>query len=84
MDTISYTSFRQNLAGTLDKVNQDHVPIMITRQNGEPAIVMSVKDYKSYEETAYLMASPKNAKRVNQSISEIEKGLVKNASLIEE
>lgn len=84
MDTISYTSFRQNLAGLLDKVNEDHAPIMITRQNGDPAIVMSVQDFKSYEETAYLMASPKNAQRLNQAISEIDKETHTEHGLIEE
>jgi len=83
METISYTSFRQKLAYTLDKVNEDHVPVMITRQNGEPAIVMSVQDFKSYEETAYLMASPENAKRLNQSIAEIEAGNITKKELIE-
>lgn len=71
---MNYTAFRNNLANTLDKVNDDHVPIMITRQNGKPAIVMSLEDFKSYEETAYLMASPKNATRLNQAIMEIETG----------
>ena len=84
MDTISYTSFRKNLAGLLDKVNQDHTPLMITRQNGDPAIVMSVKDFASYEETAYLMANPENAHRLNQSIAEIEAGQVTQHDLIEE
>ena len=84
LDTISYTSFRQNLSSMLDKVNEDHVPIMITRQNGEPAIVMSVQDFKSYEETAYLMASPKNAERLNTSIMEIEANNVIRRDIIEE
>ncbi len=83
METISYTSFRQKLAHTLDKVNEDHIPVMITRQNAEPAIVMSVQDFKSYEETAYLMASPENAKRLNQSITEIENANIIKKELIE-
>lgn len=83
MDTISYTSFRNKLASTLDKVIQDHKPMMITRQNGDPAVVMSLEDFKSYEETAYLMASPKNALRLNAAISEIEAGQSKKQGLIE-
>jgi antitoxin YefM len=83
MDTLSYTSFRKNLAGILDKVNEDHVPVMITRQSGEAAIVMSLEDFKSYEETSYLMASPKNAMRLNTSISELEAGNMTKHDLIE-
>ena len=74
MDKVSYTSFRANLANMLDKVNQDHKPLMITRQNGKSAIVMSVEDFRSYEETSYLMASPENARRLNESIARIEAG----------
>jgi antitoxin YefM len=84
MDTLSYSAFRSQLAGTLDKVNDDHKPILITRQNGKPAVVMSLEDFQAYEETAYLMASPKNAERLNKAIAEIEAGRVVNKELIEE
>ena len=84
MNTMSYSSFRTHLADTLNKVNEDHTPVIITRQNGQPAVVMSLEDYKSYEETAYLMASPKNAERLNQSITEIEASQTVEHELIEE
>ncbi len=83
MDTLSYSAFRAQLAGVLDKVNNDHKPMMITRQNGKPAVVMSLEDFQSYEETAYLMASPENAKRLNRSILEIEAGNATRHELIE-
>ncbi|UZE94418.1 type II toxin-antitoxin system Phd/YefM family antitoxin [Alkalimarinus alittae] len=41
MDALSYSEFRTHLADTLDKVNDNHKPILITRQNGKPAVVMS-------------------------------------------
>lgn len=84
MDTLSYSAFRSRLASTLDKVNEDHVPILITRQNGKPAVVMSLEDFKSYEETAYLMASPRNAGRLNQAIAETRAGKTLRRDLIEE
>ena len=84
MDTISYSAFRSQLASTLDKVNNNHKPILVTRQNGKPAVVISLEDFQSYEETAYLMASPKNAQRLNESIKEIESGDVIDHPLIEE
>jgi antitoxin YefM len=71
---MSYSAFRTQLAKTLDKVNDDHVPVLITRQNGKPAVVISLEDFHAYEETAYLMASPKNAERLNEAIAEIEAG----------
>ncbi|MCK5688222.1 type II toxin-antitoxin system prevent-host-death family antitoxin [Myxococcota bacterium] len=72
MNTMSYAAFRKELAKTLDRVNDNHLPVMITRQNGKAAVVMSVEDYRSYQETAYLMASPKNAARLNEAVREIE------------
>ena len=84
MDTISYSAFRTHLAGTLDKVNDDHKPILITRQTGKPAVVMSLEDFHAYEETAYLMANPKNAERLNQAIAEVEAGKGVARELIEE
>jgi len=67
MDTISYTAFRGHLVATLDSVNDNHKPVLITRQNGKPAVLISLEDFHAYEETAYLMASPKSTKRLNQA-----------------
>lgn len=83
MDALSYSAFRTNLASILDKVNDDHKPIMITRQNGKPAVVISLEDFHAYEETAYLMASPKNWQRLNESIAEIEAGQQIEQGLVE-
>ncbi|WP_419421649.1 type II toxin-antitoxin system Phd/YefM family antitoxin (plasmid) [Legionella sp. D16C41] len=84
MDVLSYSALRNNLASTLDKVNEDHVSILVTRQNGKPAVIMSLEDFKSYEETAYLMASPKNAERLSQAIAAVESGKTKKHGMIEE
>ena len=84
MDVISYSAFRSNLASTLDKVNDNHKPVMITRQNGKPAVVMSLEDFNSYRETAYLMASPENARRLNEAIRQIEDGEGEPHEMIEE
>jgi len=84
MDTISYSAFRTHLASTLDKVNDDHKPILVTRQNGKHAVVMSLEDFHAYEETAYLMTSPKNAERLSQTIADVEAGKVVSRALIEE
>lgn len=84
MDVLSYSSLRNNLASALDKVNEDHVPILITRQNGKSAVIISLDDFKSYEETAYLMSNPRNVERLNQSIAQIETDKSKRHGIIEE
>ncbi len=84
MDILTYSAFRTQLASTLDKVNDDHQPVLITRQKGKPAVVMSLEDFQAYEETAYLMASPKNAQRLNQAIAEVNTGNTQERGLLEE
>ena len=78
MENITYSDFRSRLAATLNKVNNNHTPILVTRQSGKDAVVMSLEDFKSYEETAYLMSSSRNVQRLNQSIEELEKNKGQN------
>lgn len=74
MQTITYSRLRQNLANALDQVNLDHEPMLITRQNGKEAVLISYEDYRSIEETLYLLSNPANAERLLKSISELEAG----------
>jgi antitoxin YefM len=83
MESISYTSARSNLAKTMERVCDDHAPVAITRK-GEGAVVMiSMADYQSLEETAYLLRSPKNTRRLIQAIAELESGEGKTRKLVE-
>lgn len=56
----------------MNEAVKTHQPLLVRRQNAKSIVVMSLDNFKSYEETAFLMASPKNAKRLNISISELE------------
>ncbi|MDA0910095.1 MAG: type II toxin-antitoxin system prevent-host-death family antitoxin [Proteobacteria bacterium] len=85
MYTINFSEFRSKLAASMDRVTSNHKPMIVTRGNEKAAIVvMSLDDYRSYEETAYLMSSANNAKRLNESINEIEQGLGVKHKLIED
>lgn len=84
MRSTSYSDLRKNLAAALDSVTEDREPMLITRDRGKPAAVLiSVEDFASYEETAYLMRSPKNAKRLLDSIAELDSGKGKARKLVE-
>ncbi len=72
MHTETFTSARRNLAATMDYVVSNHSPVTITRQNKEPVVMISLEDYRSIEETAYLMQSRSNAERLNRAIDELE------------
>ena len=84
MDVMTYTAFRKDLAKTLDKVTEDRNPVLITRQSGEPAVLISLKDYNAYEETAYLLSNPKNAQRLRKSLANARAGNVMQNDLIAE
>jgi antitoxin YefM len=82
MQAVTYTHARTNFAAMLDKVNDDHAPVLITRQQGKPAVLMSLEDFSAWEETAYLLRSPENARRLKRAIGRLDKGagVVRHAS----
>jgi len=67
----------------LEEVCDGHAPIIITRQNAEPVVIMSLEDYRAIEETAYLLRSPANAQRLAESMSDIEAGKATEKALME-
>ncbi len=71
MEALSYSHTRQHLADVMNKVTEDRAPVLITRQNGNPVVMMSLQDFNALEETAYLLRSPKNAKRLIASIEQL-------------
>ena len=83
MDAISYTAARANLAKTMEKVCNDHAPVIITRKSESPVVMISLEDYQAMEETAYLLRSPANARRLLESITELEGGKGTERDLIE-
>ena len=74
MKAITYTDARANLARTIDTVCDDHEPVIITKKNDRAVIMMSLDDYEALQETAYLLRSPTNARRVMEAIDELEAG----------
>ena len=83
MDAITYTTARAKLADTMDRVCQDHEPIIITRNSQQSVVMISLDDYKALEETTYLLRSPKNARRLLEAISDLEEGKGKERRLAE-
>jgi antitoxin YefM len=83
MNAISYTAARENLASTMDQVCNDHAPVIITRNRDQSVVMLSLADYEALEETAYLMRSPANAKRLLEAIHALEsgQGVVRNLDL---
>lgn len=81
MDAITYTTARANLADTMDRVCDDHEPIIITRNSQQAVVMMSLDDFNALEETSYLLRSPKNARRLLESMASLEGGNGKERKL---
>lgn len=74
MDAITHTAARSRLAKLLEQVNESGSPVLITRQRGKAAVLMSLDEYTALDETAHLMRSPKNAARVKSALRELDVG----------
>lgn len=74
MEAIPYTHLRSNLARAMDRVCEDHAPIIVTRKAAKSVVMISLDDYEALEETSYLLRSPRSARRLLESIAELEGG----------
>ncbi|WP_297003947.1 type II toxin-antitoxin system Phd/YefM family antitoxin [uncultured Corynebacterium sp.] len=74
MRTMNYTESRKRYAEILDSVTEDREPVIITRSGHDPVVMVSLDDYESLRETAYLMRSPANARRILDAMEELDAG----------
>ena len=81
MDSISYTEVQATLASTMDRVCHDHEPLIITRNGGQSVVMLSLEDYEALEETAYLLRSPANARRLLAATEQLNAGKGKTRML---
>lgn len=84
MNAISYTRARNDLAKTMDRVVRDHEPIVITRQKGESVVMLSLEDFNSWQETAYLLRSPANAARLLKAQEDVARGKHEHREMLDE
>ena len=83
MKTMSYTESRAHYAEVLDSVTNDREEVVITRAGHEPVVIVSLEDYESLRETAYLMRSPANARRLLDAMERQEAGRGEAHDLLE-
>ncbi|MFV3305062.1 type II toxin-antitoxin system Phd/YefM family antitoxin [Pseudomonas sp. NY15181] len=74
MQVLTFTQARADLKQTMDDVCRDHEPAVITRQRGEPVVMISLEDYNGMQETLYLLSSTANAQRLRESVDEVRAG----------
>jgi len=83
MNAMTYSHARENLARTITSVCENHDPVIITKKGTDAVVMISLEDFESIQETNYLLRSPKNAKRLLESIEQLESGKGKERDLIE-
>ena len=74
MRAMTYTAARESLAKTIEQVCEDHNPVIITKKRDQAVIMISLEDYESLQETAYLLRSPKNAERLREAVEQLQNG----------
>ena len=84
MDAVSYTDLRQNLKTYMDKVYQNHDPLIITRKNNENLVLVSIEEYNSLIETNYLLGTESNAEHLKKSIEQYNSGQTKVKELLKD
>jgi antitoxin YefM len=81
MNVLTFSEARASLKQAMDKVCDDHQPTVITRQRGEHVVMMSLADFDSWQETIYLLSSPKNAQHLMESIAQLKAGRIRTLEL---
>ncbi|WP_028315736.1 type II toxin-antitoxin system Phd/YefM family antitoxin [Desulfatibacillum aliphaticivorans] len=74
MKAVTFTDAKRTLSRIMEEVCEDHDPTIITRAGGEAVVLISLEEYSSIEETMYLLQSSNNAKRLMESIAQLENG----------
>ena len=83
MTAITITDFREKLKEYLDRVLDNHEAIIVSRPKKNNVVVISLEEYESLRETAYLLSSPKNAARLHESLQQLQQGKTVTKSLPE-
>lgn len=83
MNVLTYSDTRARLREVMDRVVDDHDPVVITRRSGEAVVMVSLADWQAMEATAYLTASPANAEHLAASMREADEGKLEEHDLIE-
>lgn len=73
MTALTYTAARENLASTMDQVCRDHAPVIITRNRDQAVVMLSLEDYDALQETAHLLRSPANARRLLEAMESLQR-----------
>lgn len=84
MNTTTVSSAKQNLEKLIKQVENDAEPTLIFSDENHKAVLISEREFNSWQETVYLLSNPANAEHLRKSLAESDAGLVSERELIEE
>jgi antitoxin YefM len=67
INITSVNQFRENLKSYIDQVINDHIPLKVTRRNGDDFMVVSVEDWEREQETLYILQNNSLMEQIAQS-----------------
>jgi antitoxin YefM len=74
LDVVTYSHARQNFKEVMDRATDDHMPVVISRRDGKPAVLVSLEDWNGMQETAYLLGTEANRRELLESIAQADRG----------
>src|ERR1043165_1086984 len=83
MDVINFSETRAKLKSVMDRVVRDRTPVIVSRKNGEPVVMVSLADWNAAEETTYLLSQRESAARLQAAVRELDAGKGEERQLIE-
>ena len=84
MNVVTFTELRDQLKQILDASADQHEPVIVKRPKKETMIILSLRDFESLKETAYLLSKEANAAHLRKSIRSLEKGNIKEKKLLDD
>jgi antitoxin YefM len=83
MNAATMAEAKTNLDLLIEQVNADAEPTIICRDRGQKAVLVSLEEFNSWQETLYLLSNPVNAEHLPQSVAEAKSGQKAERELIE-
>ncbi len=82
MNAVTANEAKQNLNGLIEQAISNIEPIIICSDEGEKAVLLSLDEFNSWQETLYLLSNPANAEHLQKSIAEAKMGETTERELI--
>jgi antitoxin YefM len=71
------SELRRDLKNFCDRAVDDREPVRVRRRNGKDVVLLAAEEFDSISQTAHLLASPKNARRLRAALGRARRGTTK-------